>query len=261
MCVSRRCRRLTWELSRRAVATTCRHSAAFRIQSGGQRGGLGSQLMGADLFPIPPQVKRRLRYYSRQWSLGGYRSPCDTPEERSQNRKSMKRPLGDRGGSRPGWLPVLNRRLVGVGLLAAIGAAVTGCFFAPSDPEGPAIGLRVDDGVLTVYVPLCPGESVKSAEVDLPQGNGKVVMTVKGPTEPESAVVRFDATGWRRVSGSFRYTGQEFGVSVIGTVRYYGAGIFDRKIPGDLPQGTYDSDGRRVTSTDLDSERDCSKPG
>jgi hypothetical protein len=31
---------LTWELSRRVVATTCRHSAAFRIQRGGQRGGL-----------------------------------------------------------------------------------------------------------------------------------------------------------------------------------------------------------------------------
>ena len=91
----------------------------------------------------------------------------------------MQEPLGARRRSRPGRLPVLNR-MVTVGLLATVGAVVTGCF-APGDPEGVAIGMRVDDGVLTVYVPLCPGESVTSAEVDLPQGNGKRVLTVEEP--------------------------------------------------------------------------------
>jgi hypothetical protein len=103
--------------------------------------------------------------------------------------------------------------MVTVGLLATVGAVVTGCF-APGDPEGVAIGMRVDAGVLTVYVPLCPGESVKSAEVDLSKGNGKRVLTVEEPIEPESKVVRLDTTAWRRVSGSFQYTGQEFGMNV-----------------------------------------------
>jgi hypothetical protein len=150
--------------------------------------------------------------------------------------------------------------MVTVGLLATVGAVVTGCF-APGDPEGVAIGMRVDDGVLTVYVPLCPGESVKSAEVDLFKGNGKRVLTVEEPIEPESKVVRLDTTAWRRVSGSFRYTGQEFGMNVISTAQTYGAAAVDRKIPTDLPQGTYDSDGKRVTPTDLDSRRDCNKSG
>lgn len=171
----------------------------------------------------------------------------------------MQDQLGARRRSRPVRLPVLNR-MVTVGLLATVGAVVTGCF-APGDPEGVAIGMRVDDGVLTVYVPLCPGESVTSAEVDLPQGNGKRVLTVEEPIEPESKVVRLDATAWRRVSGSFRYTGQEFGLNAISAAQTYGAAAIDRKIPSDLPQGTYDSDGKRVTPTDLDFRRDCKKSG
>ena len=155
---------------------------------------------------------------------------------------------------------MLKRRPLSAGMLATMCVVLAGCF-APGDPEGVPVGLRVDDGVISMYVPLCPGERVTSGNIDLPQGNGKRVWSGEDPLRPDSKLVRFDQTAWRKTTGSFRYTGQDFGIDVIGTVQSYGAGMGTRKLPGDLPEGFYDSDGKKVTAADLDSKAKCARSG
>jgi len=146
------------------------------------------------------------------------------------------------------------------GVVLGMFLVLTGCI-APSDPAGVPVGLRVDGGVISMYAPLCPGETVTSANIDLPQGNGKQVWTGEGPLRPDSKVVRFDQSGWKKTTGSFRYTGQDFSINVSGTVQSYGAATGTRKLPSDLPPGVYDSDGQQVTAADLDSQRKCEKSG
>ncbi|MFF0269476.1 hypothetical protein [Kribbella sp. NPDC004536] len=100
---------------------------------------------------------------------------------------------------------------------------------------------------------------MKSAEVDLPQGDGKRVLTVDGPTRPTSKVVRLDASQWRHTSGTFEYSGQEFSVDITATAHTYGAAAIGRTLPTDLPPGTFDSDGKRVTPADLDAKASCAR--
>ena len=51
---------------------------------------------------------------------------------------------------------------MGSGLAVAL---LSGCVFAPSDPVLPDVGMRLDGGVLTVIVPLCPDDEIVSAAV------------------------------------------------------------------------------------------------
>jgi hypothetical protein len=51
-----------------------------------------------------------------------------------------------------------------LGSMATV-SLVAGCALAPSDPEVPPVGVRQDAGILSVIVPLCSGDSVRSASI------------------------------------------------------------------------------------------------
>lgn len=52
-----------------------------------------------------------------------------------------------------------------LGSLATV-SVVAGCgLIAPSDPESPAVGVRQDAGILSVTVPACAGDPVRSASI------------------------------------------------------------------------------------------------
>jgi hypothetical protein len=48
--------------------------------------------------------------------------------------------------------------------LAAVAVAAA-CGLVPSRPEAPPIGIRQDAGILSVIVPACPGDQVRSASI------------------------------------------------------------------------------------------------
>jgi hypothetical protein len=120
-------------------------------------------------------------------------------------------------------------------IAATILCATSGCFLAPSDPAGPSIGIRVDGGVLSAYVPLCPGEKVLDASVSDPNGDGRELWSAKGPPHPTAKLVRLGGSGWREQTGSYEYEGQEILMDVGGTERSYGAGFLGDPLPTDLP--------------------------
>jgi hypothetical protein len=135
---------------------------------------------------------------------------------------------------------------------------VTGCI-APSDPLGPPVGLRVENGSLVTYLPLCPGERVTSAQIDDPAGNGKMLWRAEQPTRPEDKVVQLGGSGWAKQSGSFVYKGQDFSLNISGTSVTYGSSRDRRRLLEDLPPGFYDFDGKKVTAAELDAQARCGK--
>lgn len=138
---------------------------------------------------------------------------------------------------------------------------LSGCFL-PEHPEGPSVGIRIEDGKPVLYVPLCPGEKVVSARIDDPRGDGKVLWQGSRPAHPTAKIVRFGPSDWGTQTGDFSYNGQMFGVEVEGTVRYYASGgADDRKLPADLPPDTYDLNGKTVTPAELDAMSNCDKRG
>jgi hypothetical protein len=154
---------------------------------------------------------------------------------------------------------VLNRIVVSA--VAALSCLVLAGCFVPGDPEGPPVGLRVEQGVLVVYLPLCSGEKVVSGHIDNPNGGGKPFWTGEQPTRPADKIIKLGRVDWGKQSGAFSYDGQEFGLNVVGTVRNYGTSAIDRKLIVDLPDGTYDLDGKRVTAAEIDQKSDCKKSG
>jgi hypothetical protein len=142
-------------------------------------------------------------------------------------------------------------------IAATVLGSSTGCFLAPSDPAGPSIGIRVDDGVLTVYVPLCPGEKVLDASVDDPRGDGKQLWSTKAPTHPTAKVVRLGGAGWKEQTGSYQYDNQELTMDIGATKRSYGAGILDEPLLKNLPANTYDLNGKPTTLAEIDARSAC----
>lgn len=60
---------------------------------------------------------------------------------------------------------VLGKALtLALGSLATV-AVVAGCGLVPSDPELPPLGVRQDAGILSVIVPVCPGDPVRTASI------------------------------------------------------------------------------------------------
>ncbi|GAA0925794.1 hypothetical protein GCM10009554_05530 [Kribbella koreensis] len=141
-------------------------------------------------------------------------------------------------------------------IAAAVLAAASGCFL-PGDPVGPSIGIRVDDGVLTVYVPLCPGEKVLGATLDDPSGDGKQLWSAKGPAHPTSKVVRLGGADWKQQTGSYKYDNQEVTMDIDATKRSYGGGVIEEPLLKDLPAGTYDLNGKRATPADIEAQSNC----
>lgn len=142
---------------------------------------------------------------------------------------------------------------------AVIGCVVVAGCLAPSDPEGPPVGIRVENGVLTVYMPLCPEERLVSAQVDDPHGNGTVLWKGERPAKPDEKIVQLGGSAWGQQSGAFIYNGQDFSLDITGTVRTYGSSRDGRRLIADLPPGSYDLDGKKITAAELDAQSDCKK--
>jgi hypothetical protein len=66
----------------------------------------------------------------------------------------------------PGWKGFAWQRgtTLAMGPLATV-SLVAGCALVPSGPEVPPVGVRQDAGILSVIVPACPGDQVRSASV------------------------------------------------------------------------------------------------
>lgn len=146
---------------------------------------------------------------------------------------------------------VLARRPSSVLGVALLLGALAGC--VPSDPEGPPVGLRMDEGTLSVIIPNCPLDVPVSAEV-IPLSSetfSSPVWTASGFHGDLAEGVRFSASDWSSVDGSYAST-YPFEVSVnlsrgsVGTVfsKYTIA-----QLQG-LPSGTYLVNGEPMTSTD-----------
>lgn len=149
-------------------------------------------------------------------------------------------------------------KVCAVGSSGLLVLTLGGC--APSDPEGPPVGFRVDRGELVVYVPMCPGERLIAAQVDLidDQGDAMTVWTGKAPRHPVGKRAAISAAGWGEVTGRFVYTGQPFSVSVEATAGSYGTSVLpSRVLTQPLTADTYDADGDVLTSQQIDQRADC----
>ena len=158
-----------------------------------------------------------------------------------------------------GWLQLLRRLTTGSAVALACLVA-TGCF-APSDPAGPPVGVRIEQGLVVLYLPLCPGEKLVSGQIDEPVGNGRTLWRGEQPAHPEGKVVRLGSPDWGQQTGGFSYHGQTFSFDVEGTARIYGGGADRWRIPVDLPPDTYELDRKKVTAAEIDQKSDCQKSG
>ena len=111
-----------------------------------------------------------------------------------------------------------------------------------------------------MYVPLCPGERLVAARVDLinDQGDAITVWTGKAPRHPVGKQATIGAADWGEVTGRFLYTGQPFSVSVEGTAGSYGTSVLPpRVLTQPLTADAYDADGDVLTSRQIDQRADC----
>ncbi|MFF2622102.1 hypothetical protein [Oerskovia jenensis] len=121
---------------------------------------------------------------------------------------------------------------------------VVGCVSTPSRSPV-AIGVRMDDGVVRVILPNCPGETFAEAIVtpidadeELPQAWSAVGLEVDsdGPVE-------LSRSDWTSVAGS--YDGLTwFGVELRGSKRLAGTVIDELQEIQSLPEGIFHVDGQ-----------------
>jgi hypothetical protein len=140
---------------------------------------------------------------------------------------------------------------------------LNGCVLVPGVPEPTADGYRVDDGIVSIYVPLCANETVNGAEIRRIDSNGDGHVEWRGTRvrDPRQHLVVLDASGWIASTGKLRYeAGRSFGVDVEGSVRNYGGSFLPPDaIRSPLPGGLYDVDGRVMSACEIDAQADCEK--
>jgi hypothetical protein len=108
----------------------------------------------------------------------------------------------------PGWKGSAWRRgtALTLGPLATV-SLIAGCALVPSDPEVPPVGVRQDAGILSVIVPVCPGDEVRLASVvkfladRQPDGASWSATGFKGDRSPGIVLGPGD---WSVVRGSYR---------------------------------------------------------
>jgi hypothetical protein len=167
-------------------------------------------------------------------------------------------------GAQRGCIEAMMSRLLTAVIFSCLVTLLGGCGLVPGDPEPPDNGFRVDDGVVSIYVPLCANETVNGAEVRRfdSKGDGHVEWRGTQVRDPRQHLVVLDASGWIASTGTFRYeAGMSFGVDVEGSVRNYG-GSFIRPdaISSPLPPGQYDVAGSVMSAAEIDARADCPKP-
>lgn len=151
---------------------------------------------------------------------------------------------------------MLSRRVT---LIACAGLfACAGC--VPSDPGGASAGVRVDGGVFTLLIAVCPGELVESAAVRAFAEEPKLWagQDFKGA----GGIVRLAADSWTRAEGS--YVGVEaVSISVTTSERNYAAaldGPEEVAKAANLEEGQYLVDETVMTRDEYDQYIDRAVP-
>ena len=129
---------------------------------------------------------------------------------------------------------------------------LAGCGLAPSDPKTPSIALRVDSGTISVIIPDCGNEQIRSAAVYDYDG-GSIDSPIWSATEyagGRSLVVALSDAAWKDASGSYsnhknigievRTNGNLYGGSATPTDFYNATG---------LPAGIFYLEGTKVDAS------------
>jgi hypothetical protein len=97
----------------------------------------------------------------------------------------------------------------------------------PNDPDLPAVGIRIENGVIELLLPVCPGETIRSAEVtrasakDVPSPSWVGRLYQRDATQ----VVRLgNDDGWKDVHGDYSDL-EGFSVDIRTSARETGLGI------------------------------------
>jgi hypothetical protein len=167
-------------------------------------------------------------------------------------------------GAQRGCIEAMMSRLLTAVIFSCLVTLLGGCGLVPGDPEPPDNGYRVDDGVVSIYVPLCANETVNGADVLRidSKGDGHVEWRGTRVRDPRQHLVVLDASDWIASTGKFRYeAGTSFGVDVSGSVRNYGGSFLTPDaIRSPLPPGHYDVNGTVMSADEIDAQANCDKP-
>ncbi|WP_019136133.1 hypothetical protein [Cellulomonas massiliensis] len=137
--------------------------------------------------------------------------------------------------------------VLGVAALLATSACL------PTQPEGRSVGVRLDDGVITMLVPLCAGEVVEAVEVravtpeDRPAADWRASGDLAGGN-----VLTLSSEGWRETRGSYEHLGA-ISIDVATDRGYLGTVIDDLDEFRGLPDDTYVVDGQRQRSDEVEA--------
>jgi hypothetical protein len=141
-----------------------------------------------------------------------------------------------------------------LGALAAVWV-VAGCGILPTEPVLPPVGVRLDNGVLSVIVPICPNDSVRSASVSRMAAESipsDAPWSATGFTGDQSRGIALGPQDWSSISGD--YSGWTwFGVEVRTDGHSYGGGFEMPEGLGklqSLPSGSFYVDGKIVKAAD-----------
>lgn len=142
---------------------------------------------------------------------------------------------------------------VGVGTVAGL-LLLPGCAL-PTVPNRPPIGIRQDSGVVSVVVPICPGDAVKSASITrmaAVSAPADEAWQATGFVGDQSRGIELGQRDWSSVRGD--YSGWTwFSVDVTTQRSQYGAAV---QSPGNLdkarslPTDSFYVDGEVMTSSD-----------
>jgi len=135
--------------------------------------------------------------------------------------------------------------------------SLSGCVFAPSDPKTAPIGVRMDDGVVSILIPECLGGSAGSAYVyDLEAESPDVKLwQASGFIGEPNGPISFSSSSWSSVSGSYESL-ESFGVMVVTESGEYGWGLYPEYLSSarGLPSGEYLMSGEAVRPAEYFAE-------
>ncbi|NTW39414.1 MAG: hypothetical protein HGA44_05925 [Cellulomonadaceae bacterium] len=163
--------------------------------------------------------------------------------------------LGRSGAELARGARVLRPRLVPLSaMLFCTAAALGGCGYLPSDPESPPVGIRLDDGVLSVVVPRCADDAVLSAAVwaRSEASSPPPRWTGSGFRGDQDRGIALAGTDWATTDGEYS-TLDAYDVEVETENTIYGMAFEEPRTLDEissLPDGSFDVNGAVMTSAD-----------
>lgn len=129
-----------------------------------------------------------------------------------------------------------------------------GCGGLPSDPERPPMGIRLDDGVLSVLVAGCPDDAILSAEVSATSETSfpPPSWTASGFRGEQDRGIALAETDWATTDGEYSAL-DAYDVEVETERATYGT-VFEEPRTRDeissLPRGSFDVNGETMTAAE-----------